>query len=188
MGLIGLLQGVLSALTSRCSRPPTRRAAVEEMAYDLWAGPDDLWPPEPQIPDTASEPQLVVSPQWGLRLPSGEIVWTAWGDLPLADPLDRARMVATLQKTAVDVGFGDGQAAEEFLANYGWVTRNQIATVVYEDTGTYPLTDSRAFSPTGDGVHPSGDHNDDESVPATNGHRPHDPGRDVREGPVGGDP
>jgi len=46
-------------------------------------------------------------------------------------------MVAKLQKTALELGF----APEDFVRNYGWVTRNQIDRRVYEDTGAYGLTD-----------------------------------------------
>ena len=47
------------------------------MAYDdFWSGPDDLWPPE-EITPTPSEPELIVTAQFGLRLPNGDIVWNA---------------------------------------------------------------------------------------------------------------
>lgn len=107
-----------------------------------WEGPDDLWPPEPtQIAETPSPAEVITTQQYGLRMPNGEIVWNAWNDPPLVIPfdnhLDRLRMVANLQKTATDVGFD----VDEFLSHYGWATRNQIAAVVYEDTGAYSLTD-----------------------------------------------
>ena len=112
-----------------------------------WSGPDDMWPDnltswpeEPVIADTASEPELVVTMQWGLALPSGEIAWNSWSGVQFGDPLNRVLMVAKLKRTGLDLGFAEDQLGE-FLCRYGWVTRNQLATVVYEDTGSYALID-----------------------------------------------
>ena len=103
-----------------------------------WDGPDDLWPAEkPQITETFSQPELVVTPRWGLKFPSGEIIWNTWQQVSFDDPMGRVLMVAKLQKTALELGF----APEDFVRNYGWVTRNQIDRRVYEDTGAYCLTD-----------------------------------------------
>jgi hypothetical protein len=142
---------------------------------------DDLWPAEakPQITDTQSEPELVVSPQWGLRLPRGEVAWNTWQGVSFFDPLDRMLMVAKLQQTGLDMGFAQDQLGE-FLGRYGWATRNQIATVVYEDTGTYSLIDPEvsASVPTVDVQND----NESENAPTL----PDDPHRSVRQGPVGG--
>ena len=49
----------------------------EQMLPDI-EGPDDLWPPEPEVepPSIAgAQSELISTQQWGLRLPSGEIAW-----------------------------------------------------------------------------------------------------------------
>lgn len=108
---------------------------------DRWEGPDDLWPPDEIPTETPTGADLIVTQQYGLRMPNGDVIWNTWDEPPLVilfdNHLDRLRMVANLQKTAVDLGFD----VDEFLSHYGWVTRNQIAAVVYEDTGAYSLTD-----------------------------------------------
>jgi hypothetical protein len=111
-------------------------------------GPDDLWPaddptPAPQILDSGTDSELVLTHQWGLRLPNGDVHWGQWNDTDFSHPLGRLRMISILQKTALDVGFSEGLQVSEFLCHYGWVTRNQISRVVYEDTGSYALTDKR---------------------------------------------
>lgn len=108
-------------------------------------GPDDLWPGEEHSllgqSIVSAEPQLVVTQQWGLRCPGGEVHWNDWQGITFDHPLHRVQMIATLQQTALDMGFAEDQVPA-FLDYYGWVTRNQIAQVVYEDTGAYSLTDS----------------------------------------------
>lgn len=159
---------------------------------DLWDGPDDLWPAETaQIEETLSTPEVITTQQFGLRKPNGEIIWNVWNDPPLVIPfdnhLDRLRMVATLRKTADDVGFD----ADEFLSHYGWATRNQIAAVVYEDTGAYPLTDPTVC---GVGTPLVGTHDgsssstpDQSTGSSSSDSEAHDLDRTVRPGPVGGD-
>lgn len=153
-----------------------------------WDGPDDLWPQEPPqevelvsdeiyLKDTRSAPETVVNQQYGLRLPSGEIRWNSWQDISFANPLDRLRMVATLRASAAHMGF----AEVEFISQYGWVTRNQIAQVVYEDTGAYHLTDpaiSEVVTP--------GETHDDHSAAAKGSHD-QDLDAAVRPRSVGGD-
>lgn len=129
-----------------------------------WDGPDDLWPDQEcdelrlatelinssELTDTASKPELIVTQQWGLRLPSGEVVWNSWQGTSFEHPLDRLRMVAILQKTATDLGFREEtEKIHDFLSQYSWATRNQIASVVYEDTGTFPLTASEVSKTNG---------------------------------------
>src|ERR1700684_1437294 len=47
------------------------------------------------------EDQMVVTTtQWGLELPSGEVQWGSWNGIDFSTPLDRLRMVATLQQTS----------------------------------------------------------------------------------------
>lgn len=188
MGLIGAALKVTAAVVDALRDPQRRPVLPPSGAFDgedLWEGPDDLWPPDPQISDTASAPQLVVTKQWGLRLPGGDIAWGFWQGIGFDNPLDRMKMVATLQKTAKDVGFGEGEQTAEFLAHYGWVTRNQIATVVYEDTGAYALTDtevSTVGTPVGEASHGNNENQLSRQPPASP-----DPGSDLRPGPVGGD-
>lgn len=182
MGLIHTFKDLVDFLGEVAGKPykPPPGACFE--------GPDDLWPPEspdpepekekkeePQIADTASEPELVVTRQWGLRLPDGRIAWNSWSGITFDDPLDRVRMIANLQKTAEQVAFEQ----QDFLAHYGWVTRNQIAAVVYEDTGAYSLTDSEVSArstPTGE--QDDGTTNDDSSQRDGGG---------LHQGSVGGD-
>lgn len=157
-------------------------------------GPDDLWPadkapcipsgtmqsPE-QIEQTNSEPQLIVSPQWGIVLPSGSIAWQLWQEHNLNDPFERLRLVGAIQQTAIDIGLATGEQSAGFLSHYGWVTRNQIATVVYEDTGAYSLTDARVSK-----LHPLAEEDTDEHTDESSDD-PEDLGRSVHQGPVGGD-
>lgn len=139
---MGLVRRLLDNLLK--GQPPSGVLDGEE----IYEGADDLWPPDPpqeqlfgfgefQIGNTRSAPETIVTQQYGLRLPSGEIRWNTWEDIAFGNPVDRLRMVATLQNSAAHMGFDEA----EFLAQYGWVTRNQIAQVVYEDTGAYILTD-----------------------------------------------
>lgn len=103
-------------------------------------GPDDLWPAEPVVQD-AGVPELQVTVQWGLCLPNGEVHWNAWQGISFTNAIERTKMVATLQQTAIDIGLASGEQTDQFLARYQWATREQRATVFYEDTGVYPLTD-----------------------------------------------
>ena len=114
-----------------------------------WSGPDDLWPPEPVVLPEPEEPktttpETVVTRQWGLRLPSGEVVWNEWQGISFGTPLDRLRMVATLQKTMMDIGFKEGEQVDDIVSRYSWATRDQIAEIVYRDTGIHPLTATEA--------------------------------------------
>ena len=175
MGLIelagGLLRGIVTTVTRGMETSPPSFWRAEDMAYDvaddIWGGADDLWPGE-GIAATRSEPELLLTAQFGLRLPNDTIVWNAWNNPPLVipfdNPLDRLRMVANLQKTATDLGF----EIEDFLTHYGWVTRNQIATVVYEDTGAYSLTDPAICRIVGPATTPDID-NDDSSEEGADG-------------------
>lgn len=159
-------------------------------------GPDDLFPlgddyvrarisidvPSPSM----SAPETVVDHQWGLVLPNGDIHWNAWQGVHFGHPIDRTQMVATLQKTAADIGLAEGEQTDQFLARYRWVTRYQHATVVYEQAGAYPLTDPQVFAL---GAPDVGErpHDDNPSNPSVPSHNGIDPGLDVRPGPVGGD-
>lgn len=152
-------------------------------------GPDDLWPADEYlaVSEPPAEPTLQVTQQWGLRLPNGEVHWNTWQGIVLDGPIDRMKMVATLQKTAADIGLAPGEQTEQFLARYQWVTRNQRATVIYEDTGVYPLADSYASALDAPEVNESSDGHDHQPpiyVTSSNGHR-----SDVgfRPGSVGGD-
>lgn len=116
MGLMDLFKGV--------QVPPL-------MEWD--DGPDDLWPPEPEPKDD----DVVVTQEWGLRLPGGEVAWKNWQGVPFDNPLDRVHMIARLQQTAQDVGW----TTEEFLANYSWATRDAYTTVDYKLTEAYVLMD-----------------------------------------------
>ena len=167
-------------------------APVEDGQLLIDEGPDDLFPDEDYVMARLSidvpseEPELIVSKQWGLQLPNGEVQWNAWQGNTFAHPLDRARLVANLQRTAGDIGLPQGQETDEFLSKYQWVTREQIATVVYGDTGAYPLTDPQVFAL---GAPESGEtsHDNDNSTDAAFAVNGQDSDLGVRPGPVGGD-
>jgi hypothetical protein len=127
--------------------PPVSSTLDGEDLLDT-QGPDDLWPAEQLSLDLdvpQPRPEVLVGEQWGIKLPSGEVEWNMWAGTHLNNPLDRAQMIARIQKHALDAGYSE-QQFPEFLAPYKWVTRNQIATVVYEDTGCYSLTDPAAIA------------------------------------------
>jgi hypothetical protein len=157
--------------------------ALDEDISD-WAGPDDMWPEDPVIADTASEPELLVISQWGLKLPSGEMAWNSWWGVQFGDPLNRMLMVAKLQRTGLDLGFAETQLGK-FLCHYSWATRNQIATVVYEDTGAYPLThpEVSAQPPGEQGLQQNENESEDGPQPAVRD----DPDPGVHRRPLGGD-
>lgn len=156
-------------------------------------GPDDLWPADEHSRLEQSiitvEPDLIVTRQWGLRCPGGEVHWCSWQGIDFDHPLHRVQMIATLQQTALDMGFAADQVPA-FLDYYGWVTRNQIAQVVYEDTGAYSLTDSAVSAL---GTPETGESPDDSSTLALNESHDDadateaDTSGDLRSRPVGGD-
>lgn len=146
MGLISLTRNIVAVANAFLNEPVPPAGVLDEEGP--WDGPDDLWPEEedvdevadpPHIAETPSEPALVVTQEWGLRLPGGDIMWNNWQGTPFYYPLDRLQMVSKLQQTAAQVGYAPGDQTEAFLAQYSWATRNQIARVVYEDTGSYTL-------------------------------------------------
>ena len=167
---------------------PVYRRQLPSVALDgeqpIDDGPDDLWPPEPAtVPlDNSQQPELHTTRQWGLQLPNGEVFWNDWSGHQLGHPLDRVRLIANLQKTAADIGLAPGEQTDDFLSHYGWVTRNQIASVIYETTGAYPLTHpevSALDTPVSGETHES----DNASAEADR----RDQLRGVHTGPVGGD-
>ncbi len=126
---MGLIKSLLGA-------PP--RLQPREAAYEaVLAESEERLLSEVNLPEGS---ELLTTAQFGLRMPNGIVVWNEWCEgglqIPFNNPLDRLRMVANLQKTALDLGFD----IEQFLEHYEWVTRNQIAIVRYEDTGSYHLT------------------------------------------------
>jgi hypothetical protein len=131
---IDLARNVIRAAVHRPGLPP---AGVAD--DDFWDGADDTWPPEVgNIAEIPSEPEIIVSQQWGLRLPGGNIAWNGWQGHSFEHPLDRLKAIASLQKTALDLGYTQ-ENSFEFLVRYRWVTRQMIASVVYEETGEHEL-------------------------------------------------
>jgi len=190
MGLIDLARRIIEIGLELYEQPKLPPHGLDEDTPD-WTGPDDMWPdapwPEdPVIADTASEPELLVIAQWGLVLPSGEIAWNTWSGVQFADPLNRMLMVAKLKRTGLDLGFAEDQVGE-FLCRYSWVTRNQLATVVYEDTGAYTLTDPEvsAHAPTEQGLQNNDNESENGSQPALGSGD--DPDSKVHGGSLGGD-
>lgn len=135
MGLIGALKN-LDEFRKTCFEPVpgpilSQKARAEHWQA-VWEDADDTWPSEPEVGDN-----VIVTHEWGLRLPGGEVMWGNWQGVPFDNPLDRVHMIAKLQQTAQDVGW----SIEEFLANYGWVTRVAYATMEYKDAEAYTLLD-----------------------------------------------
>lgn len=124
--------------------PPPTGADTDD---DLWSGPDDLWPESQDDDDNHqsdddNRTDTVTLLQWGLRLPDGTVSWGSWQGIPCDNPLDRMRMIATLQKTALSIGFAEGDQVAAFLGNYGWVTRQAVVSTVYSsETHSYALGD-----------------------------------------------
>jgi hypothetical protein len=79
--------------------------------------------------------------EWGLELPRGEVQWKSWSGIDFSTPLDRMRMIATLQKTALDMGLNANGQSDEFLTKYKWQTREKTARIRYKNTGTFSLND-----------------------------------------------
>lgn len=107
-------------------------------------GPDDLWPDDGGEPMPDDSGELVTTLQYGLRMPNGEVVWGSWAECNFAQPLDRLRLVAKLQRVATDCHW----QIDEFVNRYTWVARQQRAIVRYEDAGEYPITDPDIVSVT----------------------------------------
>lgn len=177
--LIGRLATALLNWGAGVLDKPLHTEIETESPFD---GADDLWPEDPIIAETHSEPELILTHQWGLQLPSGDIAWLDWQGTQFANPLDRLMMVAKLKKTALEIGYAEDQIGE-FVNRYSWVTRNQLATVVYEDTGAYSLTDPEVAASLDMGK------NDNESKNVSQRRDPTGPGPDsgVYPGSMGGD-
>lgn len=126
--------------------------------------------------------EVVTTLQWGLQLPSGEVQWGSWNGIDFSTPLDRLRMVATLQQTAFDMGFTEGKQSDEFLNKYGWQTREQIARIRYKNTEVFSLTDPAVSSAPAENS--SHEQPQDDSVLAAIGPYLH---RDLYAGSLGGD-
>jgi hypothetical protein len=100
-------------------------------------GPDDLWPDDRNEPVPDDSGELVTTRQYGLRMPNGDVVWGSWAECDFAQPLDRLRLIAKLQRVAQDCHW----QTDEFVNRYAWVTREQRAIVRYEDLGTFDISD-----------------------------------------------
>lgn len=166
-------------------------------------GPDDMWPPDDAGADFVQEVQRhrleefraqeveelkkryfqeveFTTTQWGLRLPNGEVHWEAWGTIPLSAPLDRLNLIATLQKTAIDMGLNEGEQTKEFLNKYSWQTREATSKIRYKNTESYALTDSAVSAAPKEAL--NHDHLQGNSLDSlTYSHR------DLHAGSVGGD-
>lgn len=121
--------------------------------------------------------------EFGLVLPNGQVLWSAFSDRPLNAPADREMMVQVLRKTAQECGFTE----EQFLSNYSWVSR-RIKTEI-TDLGSFTLTDPHVIgvdTPENDEDNDSYDGSDNVhahhivSTETADGHR-----GDLREGFVG---
>ena len=115
---------------------------------EQWSGPDDLDPEDDTAqPESFDQPELQVFTltQWGLRLPDESIVWGNWRGFPFDNPLDRMKMIAALQQTALEAGFAEGEQMLAFLSNYSWATREAVVSTVFSPEVTnYPLGDPAA--------------------------------------------
>jgi hypothetical protein len=118
--------------------------------------------------------------EFGLVLPNGQVLWSAYSNRSLATPADRDMMVQVLRKTAEECGFTE----EQFLSNYKWVSRRVKTEVT--DLGTFTLTDPEIIGVdtpvTGedDGEYDNSN-NSANGAETTDGH-----GGDLREGSLGG--
>lgn len=148
--------------------------------------PDDVWPeypypgvsdrlwsdgdyPEDKVYDSeiavmqdeTFPEEIRTDQQWGLRLPSSEVAWGSWSGIDFTTPLDRLRMVATLQKTALEMGFDEGDQTQVFLNNYTWCVRERKSKISYGNSISYSLTDPQvsasAYREDNDGTDDTGD-------------------------------
>lgn len=139
--------------------PP--REPEGSMATD--EGADDLWPSEPP---QEKNPETVVVRQWGLQLPDGSVNWGSWQSIPFDNPLDRLRMIATLQQTALNIGFGEGEQVAEFLGRYQWCTRDATVATVFSDiVKTFALGDPIVAEVNGNGDSDRREENDGPGQP-----------------------
>lgn len=131
MGLSSVIKNVVAvtnALRGEAYLPPPGA---------FWDGPDDIWPEEEDVED--SNIDVVVTEEWGLHLPGGEIAWNSWQGVPFDNPLDRLHMVARIKKTAQDTGWLE----EDFTSGYSWVTRKAVSHVTYTLGDTHMLEDPK---------------------------------------------
>jgi hypothetical protein len=180
VGAIRTVAWGIDAVAQTYSQVPQGNIAPDSLLMDTEV---EVWPEAIPANPTA---ELIATQQWGLQLPSGEVVWNLWQGTNLNDPLGRVKAIALLQQAAMSCGYSSDQY-EDFLSPYDWVTRNQLATVVYEETGAYSLTDPQAIAlgaPSGEEPqHVSADDRREAHTPnGGNNHRPH-----LREGLMGGD-
>lgn len=135
MNMLGLAAAIVRQVWDYSARelssmlPPSGDTSFD----DQWDGPDDIWPSKEDAPaaERSPEVQTTVIAQWGLRLPDDTIAWDHWQGIPFNNPLDRIRLIATLQKTALNVGFAEGDQIVNFLGNYSWVVREATVTTQY---------------------------------------------------------
>jgi hypothetical protein len=75
--------------------------------------------------------------EWGLSLPSGEVVWNEYRGHPTHTPQQRWVLWQVLSKTAGEIGFDE----KEFLSRYGWVSRSVTTTI--RGRNTYTINDEQ---------------------------------------------
>lgn len=78
--------------------------------------------------------------EWGLSLPSGEVVWNEYRGHPTHTPEQRWVLSEVLRKTAGEIGFDE----REFLSRYGWVSRSVTTTI--RGRNTYTINDAQICS------------------------------------------
>lgn len=123
--------------------------------------------------------------EYGLLLPNGKVLWSAYSNQPLTTPEEREMMVQVLRKTAEECGFTE----DVFLSNYKWVSRRVRTEIT--DLGQFALDDPSVIgvdNPTDDedyGAHDNSNIAEDSG--ATGSAVGSDSlGGDIREGSVGG--
>lgn len=129
---------------------------------------------------TADE-EIEISIEWGLELPNGDVQWGSWSNIDFSTQLDRLRMIAALQKTALDIGLNENGQSDEFLNKYKWQTREKKSKISYRNTGaTFSLTDPAvSAAPVENSTYDEPKNDPDSSTV--------DSHRDLHPGSVGGD-
>ncbi len=143
--VIWLLDRFVKLVTPYYQTPevPQPASAADLLSYDFFSD-FDLRDQKAELDfftTLTDEGEVTTSTQWGLQLPNGEVHWGSWSGIDFSTPLDRMRMIATLQKTALDMGLSENGQSDELLNKYKWKIREATARIRYKDSGTFSLND-----------------------------------------------
>lgn len=91
--------------------------------------------------DSAADFEISHSFEYGLRLPTGEVVWPPgnWHGLSVDEPGARDQIITAINGSAINLGIDP----EELVSRYGWAIRRvtRYSTVVRTEEGVHPLDD-----------------------------------------------